>query len=202
MSGNEKESKNIIINEEEKNLLLDHDYDGIEEFDYPLPNWWVMTFIGGIVFAIFYTAFYHFLGGPSLADEFEKDMAKINQIREAEAQKTANFDLKQYSAWVSKNNGIQTGSAVYEENCLSCHEANGKGDIGPNLTDKHWINVSKAQPEQIYTFVVNGNEDNGMPAWGDILNKEELYAVVSYVLSLKNTNVAGGKEPQGEVLTD
>jgi cytochrome c oxidase cbb3-type subunit 3 len=92
------------------------------------------------------------------------------------------------------------GLAIYEENCLSCHEEGGKGDIGPNLTDSHWLNVKDTSPETVYKFVVVGNEDNGMPAWGDVLSKDELYQVIAYVLSVKDTNIPGGNEPQGEKL--
>ena len=193
-------NKNVIMNDEEKSLLLNHDYDGIEEFDYPLPDWWKGTFIGGIVFAVLYILYYSFAGGPSLRDNFEMKMTKMNELRAEQAKLTGNFQIEEYQAWFASNDHKKQGLEVYEENCLSCHEANGKGDIGPNLTDKYWLNLKEVNEASIYQFVVKGNEDNGMPAWGDILSKEELYASVAYVLSLRNTNVAEGKEPQGEVI--
>jgi cytochrome c oxidase cbb3-type subunit 3 len=83
---------------------------------------------------------------------------------------------------------------------LSCHEEKGKGDIGPNLTDEYWLNLKQVNPGAIYGFILVGNEDNGMPAWADTLSKEELFAAVKYVLSVKGTNIPNGKEPQGEKL--
>jgi hypothetical protein len=71
---NDEENKNIILNEAEENLLMDHNYDGIEEFDYPLPSWWVWTFIGGGFFAVFYIFFYNFAGAPSLKEEYKKEL--------------------------------------------------------------------------------------------------------------------------------
>lgn len=196
----DKKNKNIILNEEEQSLLLNHDYDGIEEFDYPLPSWWTNIFIVTSIFGVFYLYYYQFAGGLSLKEQFQKDMSVINEKREAYAKDANNFDLSVYTELQKKDPNLQNAYLVYEENCLSCHEEKGKGDIGPNLTDAYWLNVKKTDPETIYKFIVVGNEDNGMPAWGDTLSKEELYQVVGYVLSLKDTNVAGGKEPQGETL--
>ena len=75
------------------------------------------------------------------------------------------------------------------------------GDIGPNLTDKYWIHM-KRDPQAIYPFVVQGFEEKGMPAWGEVLSKEDIMAVVSYVVALKGTTPPKSKEPQGEILED
>lgn len=192
-------ANNIILNQGEENLLLDHNYDGIEEFDYPLPAWWVWTFIGGIVFAIFYIYFYNFAGAPNLKEEFKVEMAAIEKVREEQRKLTGNFDLADFKSWQGGENSMQMAVAVYEENCLSCHEEGGKGDIGPNLTDSYWLNVEDVSPGTLYGFIRKGNEDNGMPAWADMLSKEELYAAVHFVLSVQNKNLAG-KEPQGKKL--
>jgi cytochrome c oxidase cbb3-type subunit 3 len=194
------EPKNVILNEEEQSLLLDHNYDGIEEFDYPLPNWWTMIFIVTSIFGVFYFYYYQVAGGPTLRDEFNMKMSKINEVREKYAKDANNFDITAYNKLKDSDPQMVNGLAIYEENCLSCHEEGGKGDIGPNLTDSHWLNVKDTSPETVYKFVVVGNEDNGMPAWGDVLSKDELYQVIAYVLSVKDTNIPGGKEPQGEKL--
>ncbi len=199
MNRKETKANNILINEEEEKLLLDHNYDGIEEFDYPLPAWWVWTFIGGIVFAAGYIYFYNYAGAPSLKDEFKQEMAAIEKVREEQRKLTGNFDEADFKTWQQGENVDQLAASVYEENCLSCHEEKGKGDIGPNLTDAYWINVQDTNPGTLYGFILRGNEDNGMPAWEDMLSKEELYAAVHFVLSVKGTNIPG-KEPQGEKL--
>ena len=193
------QANNIILDEKEEKLLLDHNYDGIEEFDYPLPAWWVWTFIGGILFAVFYIYYYNVAGAPSLREEFKAEMAKVEQIREEQRKLTGNFDIDDFRQWQKGDNVQQMAAAVYEENCLSCHEEGGKGDIGPNLTDEYWLNVKDTKPVTLYAFIRKGNEDNGMPAWADMLSKEELYAAVQYVLSVKGKNLPG-KEPQGEKL--
>ncbi len=198
-----KKSKanNIILNKSEENLLLEHNYDGIEEFDYPLPAWWVWTFIGGVTFGIFYIYFYNFAGAPSLKEDFKIEMAAIEKVITAQRKLTGNFDMADFKSWQGGENSMQMAAVVYEENCLSCHEEGGKGDIGPNLTDEFWLNVNKVSPDVLYGFILKGNEDNGMPAWEDMLSKEELYAAVQFVLSVQNKNLPG-KEPQGKKLSE
>lgn len=195
-----KDEKNIILNEDERNLLLDHNYDGIEEFDYPLPYWWTVTFYGGIVFGAIYIMYYLVIGGASNIDEFNSEWKVVSAIRSSEAANISNFNVEEYRAYIS--NPTVDGEVVFVDNCVACHKEKGIGDIGPNLTDKYWIHISdKVEPATVYPIVVTGVEDNGMPAWGEVLSREEIYAVVDYVMSLKNKNLEG-KEPQGEVVEE
>jgi len=198
----QESNENKILNEQEKTLLLDHNYDGIQEFDFPLPSWWVWTFVGGIVFAFFYIMYYQFLGAPSLKDEYNQEMAVVKQIREKAAAESGGFNNDEYNSWIASNDGVNKGREVFNENCASCHKEGGLGDIGPNLTDSYWINVKQVNPEALYHVVFTGVEENGMPAWGEVLSKEDIMAAISYVSTLKNTNAAGGKEPQGELIQE
>ncbi|MBT3583958.1 MAG: c-type cytochrome [Halobacteriovoraceae bacterium] len=184
------------FSEEEKKILLDHDYDGIQEFDYPLPNWWTMTFVLTSLFGIPYMIYYLFLGGPTLRQESELELAKIKTVRTAYAVKMAKFDHQAYDKVIAEG-AASKGKEVFIENCASCHKDGGEGDVGPNLTDAYWMHA-KATPETIYEVVLNGREDKGMPVWGEDLTKDEILAVVFHVMSLTNTNVANGKEPQGK----
>ena len=191
---------NIVL-EDEKHVLLDHSYDGIMEFDHPLPQWWLMTFWGGILFAIFYFIFFSIMDGPTLRDEYHKELAKLDAIQELEAQNVANFDPEQYNAWVASDEGQEAGNVVFEENCVACHAAGGGGDIGPNLTDKYWIHINR-EPEALYQFIVKGYEDNGMPAWGEVLSKKEIMAATAHVMALKGTIPPKAKEPQGDIVEE
>lgn len=196
MSEQNKE-KNLIL-ESEKEILLDHDYDGIQELDHPLPNWWKMTFYGGILFAIPYFIYYVMLGGPSLMDEYQAHWSVISEVRAEAALGQEFFDLMEYQAWVAAYDGLKRGAIVYEENCAACHLEKGEGDIGPNLTDAYWIH-GDGGTEFLYKMVLNGFEDNGMPAWGDVLSQEDIWAVVAYVETMKNTNIPG-KEAEGDLV--
>ena len=186
------------LSEDDKKVLLDHDYDGIQEFDYPLPNWWTMTFVLTILFGVPYSIYYLGMGGPTLVQEQAMEMKELNKVRTAYAVKMAKFDYDTYAQFDNAD-GVAKGAVVYEDNCLSCHEEGGKGDIGPNMTDAYWIHA-KGTKETIYEVVLNGRDDNGMPAWNEDLSKEEILQVVRYLMSIKDTNVAGGKESQGDLI--
>lgn len=195
----DNELGNTII-EDEKHLVLDHDYDGIQELNHPLPSWWSGIWAISIVFAAIYFMYYIMMDGPTLRDEYKKEYAKVREVIDAEKAKSGNFDVNEFNTFVAENDGIKNGAVVYEENCLSCHAEGGGGDIGPNLTDKHWKNITAFEAKNIYSVVFKGVEDNGMPAWGEMLSKEELMSVVSFVMSLQGTTPPEAKEPEGELV--
>jgi cytochrome c oxidase cbb3-type subunit 3 len=188
--------ENEILNEQEKSILLKHNYDGIEEFDYPLPAWWIWVFILTTVFAVIYSTYYFAMDGKSLKEEKIIELSALNKIRTAYALKLIKFDESAY-AEAKTEEGLEAGVEVYEDNCLACHAEEGKGDIGPNLTDAYWIHA-KGTSKSIYEVIVNGRADKGMPKWSEDLEKEEIYQVLAHVMTLHNTNADGGKEPQGE----
>lgn len=196
MSENQNSENTFLAGEKE--ILLDHDYDGIQELDNPLPSWWQMTFYGGIVFAVFYFIYYTVLDGPSIMDEYQAQWAVVQEAKDLLAQEQGSFDMSQYQAWVAANDGLKRGAVVFEENCAACHLEKGQGDIGPNLTDAYWIH-GDGEVEFLYKMVLEGYEDNGMPAWSEVLTQEDIWAVVSFVETMKNTNEPG-KEPEGELV--
>ncbi|MCA9602881.1 MAG: c-type cytochrome, partial [Myxococcales bacterium] len=167
-----------------------HVYDGIQEADNDLPRWWLTIFYGTIAFALFYWFAYHGLGALPLpleaySAELEKQGGQGGEMTDA------------YLVTLSKDpNSLKQGEAVFAKNCVVCHEADARGKIGPNLTDAYWIHGGA--PTDIWKTVKLGTPA-GMPAWGGLLGPKDTPRVVAYVLSLRNTNVAGGKEPQGEL---
>lgn len=195
-----KEETKLHVEENEKHLLLDHHYDGIQELDHPLPSWWQFTFYGAIVFAFFYFIFYQIMGGPTLRDEFKKDYDRVISVQNEFKKKTGAFDPEQYNGLMAAG-GLKKGEEIFTNNCVACHQEKGRGDIGPNLTDEYWL-WAKGTPETIFPVVFNGVVENGMPAWSEVLSTEEIYQVVSYVQSLHNTHVADGKAPQGNKVDD
>lgn len=200
MNEEKKNSPELEVKDDEKHLLMNHVYDGIQELNHPLPSWWAFTFYGGIVFAIIYFSYYQFMGGPSLRDEFNKDYAVIVNLQQDFKKKEGAFTPETF---VKFNNaeGIKKGEIVFADNCMACHMEKGKGDIGPNLTDEYWL-WAKGTPETIYPVVFNGVPDNGMPTWSETLNSEEIYQVVAYVQTLHHTHQPGGKAPQGNIVED
>ena len=195
MSNHNDNKTEVHLEEGEKHLLLDHNYDGIHELDNPLPTWWQYTFYGGIIFAVLYFILFQIMGAPSLRDEFKKEFAKIESLQEEFNKKNGAFDVVKYQA-ILKDDGVKKGEVVFATNCVPCHKEKGAGDIGPNLTDEYWIN-SKGTPETNYAVVFNGVPDKGMPTWSQTLSNDEIYQVVSYVQTLHNIHTPGGKAPQG-----
>jgi cytochrome c oxidase cbb3-type subunit 3 len=200
MNNSKNENDKLHVEPDEKHLLLDHNYDGIQELNHPLPSWWNFIFYAAIIYSVGYFIYYQVMGGPSLRQEFDKDYANLVLVQAEYKKMNSAFKPEAYAA-VANQEGIKKGAEVYEINCLPCHAEQGRGDIGPNLTDRHWV-VAKSTPETIYNVIFNGSEENGMPPWGDVLTSDEIYQAVSYVSSLKNTNHKAGKEPQGPIIED
>ncbi len=189
-------NEGLQVEADEKHLLLDHNYDGIQELNHPLPSWWSVLFYLGIIFAVAYTIYYQWLGGKSLRTQFLEDYEKIKLIQNEFKKKNGPFDPYQYAVFSTKEHR-QAAETIYADNCLQCHKEQGRGDIGPNLTDKYWL-LAKGDPQSIYNVVFAGSEENGMPAWGEVLSPDDIYRVVGYVMTFKNTNHPEGKAPQGQ----
>ncbi len=193
-------TEQLHVEADEKHLLLDHNYDGIQELNHPLPSWWNTLFYVGIIFAICYAIYYELLGGKSLRAEFKEDFAKVKAVQDEYKRLNGSFDPNQYAMYATPES-VKAGEVVYVENCHQCHLEGGRGDIGPNLTDKYWL-LAKGTPQTVFDVVYKGSEENGMPVWGDVLSAEDIYRVVSYVMTFKNTNHPEGKAPQGEPIDE
>lgn len=192
---NKKEEEKTVILEDEKEIVLDHDYDGIKELDHPLPSWWTATFIGGIIFAILYTLYYHFLGGASIQESYDSRMAQIQEKRAHYLEQMGGFDLSVYQIHLAES--MELGQEVYDMNCMACHGVYGEGDIGSNLTNDYWKQVD-GTAAGIFEIVLNGRLDVGMPGWSDILSSEKIYAVTAYVRSLRGSNPDNALPDDGE----
>lgn len=179
--------------------LLDHDYDGIKEQDNPLPGWWLATFYITIAFSVVYYGYYELGGGPTVAQELEQELAAEDLARRL-APKPSGPDEDALKAIVADAAAGKRGKAVYSLRCASCHGTEGQGLIGPNLTDRHWIHGGDVGA--VYKTIDQGVLDKGMPGWGAVLKAEELSDVLAYVWSIRGTNAAGGKAPQGEELKE
>ncbi|MFC4816735.1 cbb3-type cytochrome c oxidase N-terminal domain-containing protein [Flavobacterium sp. GCM10023249] len=187
--------------EEEHDLILHHNYDGIQELDNVLPPWWVGVFYITILFSGVYLARYHFLGHDNQAAEFDKEMAEA-KIQVEEYRKTAP-DLmdKEKVTLLTDASSINAGKAIFQTNCVACHRADGGGAIGPNLTDKEWINGGGIK-NVFNTIMEGGRSGKGMIAWKEQIKPTEIQKVASYVLSLQGSNPKEAKAPEGEVWID
>jgi len=177
--------------------VIVHEYDGILEADNRLPRWWLATLWGAIAFAAGYWIYYHSIGAAELPSQEYASLKKRELAAEAERIKAAGEVTDEMLVTLSKDGGtVEQGREIFDKTCVTCHAAGGMGNIGPNLTDEYWLHGG--EPKQIYTTVHDGFLPKQMPAWGKQLGEEKTRSVVAYVLSIRDTHVAGGKSPQGE----
>lgn len=177
--------------------LLDHDYDGIREYDNPMPRWWLWIFYATILFVPFYyIAPSPFGEGAGKIPDYEADVAAHKAAMPPEAAVVALTD-DEYRARSRDAAVLAEGKAIFDANCSACHRLDGGGIIGPNLTDDSWIHG--AAPSAIHLTIVDGVLAKGMPPWGRILQPAQVDAVTSYVLSLRGTNPPSPKAPEGTV---
>jgi cytochrome c oxidase cbb3-type subunit 3 len=177
--------------------LTDHLYDGICEYDNPLPGWWTWLFVGSIVFSFFYWIVFHFgTEGRSIFDQYDRSSAEIFERRFAEIGELKP-DRETILAFMDNPKFLTVGKVVYKTNCVSCHGSNGEGNIGPNLTDDQWKNVK--QLEDIARVIEQGAANGAMPAWRNRLSHvNQIVLAAAYVATLRGTNPPGGKPAEGE----
>ncbi|MBS2023784.1 MAG: c-type cytochrome [Deltaproteobacteria bacterium] len=169
-----------------------HDYDGIREYDNPLPMWWFTTFVVCIAFGYAYWMHYEVARtGPSLMAEYQADQAEA--ARRAAASKPLTDEL--LVALSKDPQTVETGAKLFSQSCAVCHGAGGEGKIGPNLTDAYWLHGPK--PTDIHKVIAGGVVEKGMPAWNPVLGPERVRALAAYVLTRRGLELPG-KGPQGE----
>lgn len=175
-----------------------HDsYDGIEEFDNPLPAWWRRMFWASFFFAIGYMFYYHAADGESVEQAYANEMRE-HEVQMAEQALAAGVvDETSLAPLLANLAFVSEGKQKFDAVCAACHAITGGGSVGPNLTDRFWIH-GKGTLLDIYQTIEQGVPAKGMPAWGRTLRPDELKKVVAYVGTLRGTNVSGGKAPQGE----
>lgn len=184
--------------EEEHEIILDHDYDGIKELDNSLPPWWLYGFYLTIIFAAVYLIRYHLLGVPNQYEAFKTEMAEAKEAV-AEYKKNAKnlVDINTVTQLTDASD-LNAGKKIFETNCIPCHMIDGGGGIGPNLTDKYWI-LGGDIKHIFKTISEGGRSGKGMISWKSQLKPLEIAQVASYVLTLQGTTPANPKEPQGDL---
>ncbi len=183
------------IYDDEKDVLLDHEYDGIRELGNPMPRWWVLGFWFTIVFGLAYLAHYHVLGtGPSDVEEYlaEMDAARA-PTGGPEQPGTTEPAAPVQLVFLTDQASLDKGKTLYGGICFACHGANGEGLVGPNLTDA--FAVAGCDIESMVTSIRKGFPEKGMPAFGGggPMNDQQLVELASYLHSLQGSNPANAK---------
>ncbi|TXG35225.1 cbb3-type cytochrome c oxidase N-terminal domain-containing protein [Seonamhaeicola maritimus] len=187
--------------EEEGEIILDHNYDGIKELDNNLPPWWLYGFYITIVFAAVYLLRYHVFDAGGQFDELETELADAKAAIE-EYKKTAKdlVDINTVTL-LTEAGDLNAGKDIFNTNCVACHMADGGGGIGPNLTDENWI-LGGGIKNVFKTVSEGGRSGKGMIAWKSQLKPSQIAQVSSYLLSLQGTTPANPKGPEGDVWVD
>lgn len=169
---------------EQEDPIRPHVFDGIQEYDKRLPNWWLYTLYITIVFWVGYWGYYEwFRVGPTGEQEVTASMAQI------EAARLSSVALDDASLWKMSQNAtfVESGKATYLANCAACHLASMRGKsesvaaIGPDLTDTTWIHGGK--PTEILDLINKGVLAKGMPAWGPLLGPKKVGEITAFILS-------------------
>lgn len=184
--------------DQEEEIILDHNYDGIKELDNSLPPWWVYMFYATIVFAVVYLVRFEVFNGDNQITEYNNAVAEAKASL-AKYKETAT-DMVDASTvtLLTDEKDLSRGKAIFNLNCAACHVSDGGGSIGPNLTDEYWILGGGIK--NVFTTVSNGGRDGkGMVAWNKILKPIDIAKVSSYIISLQGTTPANPKQPEGEI---
>ncbi|QIE59722.1 c-type cytochrome [Rasiella rasia] len=187
--------------EEEGEIVLDHNYDGIRELDNKLPPWWVYGFYATIIFAVVYLARYHIFDGVGQEGEYQIAVAEAKLEIEEYKRTAKNLVDVNTVELLTEAGDLTAGQAIFTTNCVACHKATGGGGIGPNLTDEYWI-LGGGIKNVFNTISEGGRAGKGMVSWKTELKPVEMAQVASYLLTLQGTNPPDGKAPEGEIWVD
>ena len=189
--------------DQEEEIVLDHNYDGIKELDNTLPPWWVYMFYATILFAVIYLVRFEVLDGDNQTVEYNKAVAQAKaELKAYKANAPAtDFITAESVTLLTDAKDLSRGKAVFKLNCASCHLEDGGGSIGPNLTDEFWILGGGVK--NVFTTISNGGRDGkGMIAWNKTLKAADIAKVASYVISLQGTTPATPKAAEGDKWED
>lgn len=183
------------MNKEDDVPLKEHEYDGIREYDNPLPSWWLATFFLTIIFSFLYWVHYELSGGQTQWEELKEDMAAIERHKSHAPAPTESEE--ELLALLSSNEALAAGKAVYDSKCAACHGPQLQGMIGPNLIDDYWLH-GHGKLIEIAGVIRKGVLDKGMPPWEGALKDDEIKAVTAFIHKQKGTQPENPKPPQGE----
>ncbi|RZF61276.1 cbb3-type cytochrome c oxidase N-terminal domain-containing protein [Sphingobacterium corticibacterium] len=183
--------------EEEKDLEIEHEYDGIKELDNPVPAWFNALFYSTITFGVVYLLVYHVFGwGPNQDQEYQREMALAEKAKQEFLAQSANLIDESTIEIDATGTLAASGKAIYMSNCAVCHGNAGEGGIGPNLTDEYWLHGGDIK--DVFTVVKYGVPEKGMVPWEQTLTPGQIAEVSNYIITLAGTNPPNPKDPQGE----
>jgi len=175
-----------------------HVYDGIEEYDNPLPAWWFNMYLGTVIFAVIYLVLYPGMGSYAgvlgwtqigqWQEEVDAAEAKYAPIYE----QYANMSVEEL---IANPNAMKMGRRLFNNNCSVCHGSDGRGSYGfPNLADSDWLYGGTAA--DIKASITHGRK-GAMPAWGAVIGEKGVDNVAEYVFGISGREHNTDKATEG-----
>ncbi|WP_257293399.1 cytochrome-c oxidase, cbb3-type subunit III [Endozoicomonas sp. YOMI1] len=171
-----------------------HAYDGIEEYDNPLPHWWFIMFVATLVFTVGYLILYPGMGkwagilGWTQVNELEQNQQKHDRKYAPEFARYAATPIEQL---INNPKALKMGERVFINNCALCHGMDAGGNFGfPDLVDNDWL--YGGTPDAIKATIVHGRQGQ-MPAWGAVIGDIGVKQVASYTRELSGIDTGASE---------
>lgn len=182
--------------------LLEHEYDGIREYDNPCPTWWHAIFLVCVVFSVFYFIFFQIApyagtNGWSVEEAYDETVSVSLQQQFAEIGELE-VNEENVRKYMDEPDWLKVGEATFKMHCKSCHAEDGSGLVGPNLTDEHYKNVKRLG--DIATVIEQGAANGSMPAWRTRFHPNVTVMVSAYVANMRGRNLTGPRGTEGSVI--
>lgn len=180
--------------------LTDHCYDGIYEYDNPLPGWWKLLFWITILFSPLYYFYFH--AGPesrTIYGQYEDHKSQMMQVRFKDIGELKG-DAATLKEYMQKKEWLSVGRSIFQANCATCHGTKGEGVVGPNLTDNHWKSVNRI--EDIVKVIADGAGNGGMPSWKTRLSHPNLIVLTAAYVATLRDNPVPGRAPEGNEIKE
>jgi cytochrome c oxidase cbb3-type subunit III len=173
-----------------------HNYDGIQEYDNPLPGWWTWLFWVTIAATPMYIMYYH-VGAPGRSvDEGYQSALSENTKKQYKEIGSLAADEPTMLKYLKEPKWVGVGQSIFKANCVSCHGTDGGGNVGPNLCDDNFKHVK--QLPDIIKVVNEGVAGGAMPGWATrFTHKNDIILVSVYIASLRGSKPANPKAPDG-----
>ncbi len=182
--------------EHEKDILLDHNYDDIQELDNNLPPWWLYGFYLTIIWSVLFIVHFHFMQTPTPIDEYNMEIESAKIAQEERMAMMGNSLNESNVIQLKDAASLKSGEEMYKKNCAACHGNSAEGIVGPNLTDKNWLHGGGVK--NVYKSISEGIPTKGMISWKGQMSASQIQQTASYILSLQGTNPANAKDSQGD----